>query len=467
MPYDSFVPGRLTLGLGNPNFTGALLSAGCCWLVATFCQLPEPLRRPVVRLVGWIVLLCAAIALLSFTYSRGAFIAYGITLVVFCIHGNTKQRVVFFGSICALIVTLMAIPYGAIRLESFGQINNDASIQNRIHVAQAGLQILWDMPWGVGCDFERIFNGWYTPNGLPGIYLSVINTYLDIYVKFGYAAGFLLVAATAYIFVATVLNYDRRPTGAAIICLCGSAVWTNLANSPWITVPLGALSLYWFWRNAHMTTFGMRLRASLYSLVAAIAISIVLFVTSHVYARKTQWEVVRLKTDDVSSFIVQKQISKRCVIIMLSSDRSPEHPAKVIRKVGRLLVLNGHLVCNSNVSEPENIVKVCKAVQSLHRDAKVIVSGVGESADLLLEAAADIGDTAQCLVVVDPTRMPMRHSVREGQLVVAVEGDSKYLKSEWSAACGDAVHLVSMDDVEQGVNQRIAVGISKAISLLE
>jgi len=374
---------------------------------------------------------------------------------------------VYGGGVLLLLIALIVIPHGASRLESFGQISNDASIYNRILVAQAGLRSLWDMPWGVGGDFERIFNGWYTQDRLQGIYLSVINTYLDVFVKYGYVAGFLFVAVTAYVAIVTACNYDRRPTGAVIICLCAASLWTNLANAPLIAIPFCLLMLMWIWRNARSTPPVHIMRAAVASVAVAICCSVFLILSSHVYANTAAWRITKISTGGPSAYVAQQDVpTKKALIVVLTSDHSAQHPGKIIRFTGRPLVSDGYMVITAHVASVADVDSICRAMQSAFPDKTIIASGYGESAGLMLEATHARADMP-CMVLVDPVRVPSKHATGNTARVVVVENTSRHLKSEWITAFGDAVQVVTIDDAGKRVDQCIAAGVAEALSSQE
>jgi hypothetical protein len=280
---------RLGYFWANPNHAAAVLVAliGIFWVLRLWVA-PR----------GWRIVIYASIAgaelfwslLIGWTCSRGALVAWAVSLVVFgllkikSLSLRTREGAIFWAvSLVCLTVALLATGTG----ERFLEIaDGDRSALNRLGIWSDALKLIYAAPltgWGAGQSGNALVH-WFAPLESTKEYAAIVGTFLHVGAEFGLPA-LTLVFAVLGVTLLVGVDAERKVAGwkngvllASLVGLVGfltaglfSTLWVNIRTSG--VVPL-FVALIWLaaWRgktiNARKATAG---------LAVALALSLVLY----------------------------------------------------------------------------------------------------------------------------------------------------------------------------------------------
>ncbi|MET0069930.1 MAG: O-antigen ligase family protein [Candidatus Thiodiazotropha sp.] len=141
---------------------------------------------------------CSAVMALAIfgTQSRGAFIAL---VAIFIYYGIkvSKRKVLFFGLMGAVAVSLIAISPGSYleRIKTIKDYRSDSSAMGRLNAWGAALDMAIDNPvLGVGAgSFNSAYGRKYKKSSAPDKWISVHSIYLKTLAEYGFTGLILLV----------------------------------------------------------------------------------------------------------------------------------------------------------------------------------------------------------------------------------------------------------------------------------
>lgn len=230
---------RWNLGWSNPNqagvFVAMLLAWG--WGIADFPKIHSHSYRG-----GWVGAVLVGEAwlwfLLSKTYSRGAFLAAVIGMLVYV--GLTRQK-----AFLPWIIRLLMIVGIVFSTGFFGRISpefvvQDGSSMNRLTLWKGGLQMMAVSPWqgwGVGRSGEDYMN-WFQPLESDPDYAGMVNSYLHVAVERGLPMlGWCLALAVGFLVVCGIL-VRRQGRAFSLLASAGSCIAVflvaNIFSTLWI-----------------------------------------------------------------------------------------------------------------------------------------------------------------------------------------------------------------------------------------
>lgn len=265
---------RWSLGLPSPNFTAAVIVTVIPILWA-FCTLLSTKNKQS-SVWGWIIVAWyvviegGAVYLLFKTYSRGAFVALIVALVVYhaflahiyrkCkIRNANNGRNIWrpWGGVYGLVTRVALIGiliYGTgfgVRIGSSGGIK-DASSANRIEFWKACLEMISCEPmsgWGGG-EAGRAYMNWFQGPNRSEYFITPVNSYLHVAVEHGLPVLFVVLFVIALLVLVGAravfwLEHSSLRRAVAIACSisivgawCTANIFTTLWTQPYLwTVP--------------------------------------------------------------------------------------------------------------------------------------------------------------------------------------------------------------------------------------
>lgn len=179
--------GRAASLWGNPNVLAEFLLV-TFFVSFGFLLVKQPVRT---KLFCLVTLMLNAAALL-FTWSRGAWVALAVTLIVFFLMYSHKSFLFIVLSIAAFVSALVFMPETFVtRVESILDFSNassaDTSITYRLHIWQGCASLIRDVFWsGVGVGGTAFANA-YRNYALPGIEGAAHshNLYMQLVIELG------------------------------------------------------------------------------------------------------------------------------------------------------------------------------------------------------------------------------------------------------------------------------------------
>lgn len=227
----------------TPNIAAAVVGSVALLLLGVGAWLftyPAKLRR-LFRVVSLIICLGGifAMMLLSRTYSRGGWVAFGAGWVLLMLLMR-RQRVIL-GSAGIIFVGLIGLlPAGLQRAATVGAISDDLSISHRLLVWRGALEMIADHPLlGVGENhFGQFFQTYYQQPWHKDQYSTAINDYLTLAAERGFVPVMLTVGLGVCLTMASLL-YMRRykdvwlaPVIGTLLTLEISSVFSSLGFVP-------------------------------------------------------------------------------------------------------------------------------------------------------------------------------------------------------------------------------------------
>ena len=185
--------GRAASLWGNPNVLAEFL------LVTFFVSLGSLMMKQSLRSkLFCLVTLALNAAALVFTWSRGAWLALAITLIVFFLTYSHKALPFVILAAIAFAAAFVFLPETFVsRIESIVTFS-DSSTLYRIHIWQGCASLIRDVFWsGVGVGSEAFSNA-YLPYALPGIEAAphAHNLLMQIVIELGVVGAIVFLALT-------------------------------------------------------------------------------------------------------------------------------------------------------------------------------------------------------------------------------------------------------------------------------
>ena len=175
---------RLKLDFETPNFCGAFFIIVVFVLIGvTFYLFNKKPHKIGSKMLFLSVLLSGIFTeyLLVLTYSRGAFIAFVLTAMMFIYAvKDKKERLVILFFLAIFFIFLAIVPFGMSRAGSI--FSDDDSIGNRLILWKSAIGITYDN-WLLGTGFSKFgdtFIAWYQPLNMLQEYTTPVNNCLTI-----------------------------------------------------------------------------------------------------------------------------------------------------------------------------------------------------------------------------------------------------------------------------------------------
>jgi hypothetical protein len=236
---------------GTPNMAGSLLAVvlvlGSGLAACSLILIKDPRRCWVSGLLA-LVLLAPGFWLLASTYSRGAWIAWGLGWILLLLFSRPPQdlrkrwwhagRLFLLAAGLLMLGCLGLLPGAAKRAGSTVAMEEDLSVRNRLWVWEGAWQMMADHPWrGVGPGkFGAEFAAGYQKRGHRDDYSTAISDYLTWGAERGIpvlAVG--LGAALALVALGFIRSREQRgwngwlpPFSAALASFGGAGVFSTL-----------------------------------------------------------------------------------------------------------------------------------------------------------------------------------------------------------------------------------------------
>ncbi|WP_009962607.1 O-antigen ligase family protein [Verrucomicrobium spinosum] len=233
---DYFFEGvrRLDWGLGNPNFTGALIATLMIslWIAAYLWKYGFWLSLSANAVLG---------ACLVHTYSRGSVVALvgGTIVLVCCVRRWPANRII------ACVVTAAALVgysgyLGASKRYEPGFVAQDGSVVNRWAIYEKVPRMMWDAPegWGAGRASDA-YRQWYQETGRLEKYRQLVSSHLTWLVEFGWGIRIAYVLSWAAVIVLCFPGRAQHWLSVPLavwICFGLSASFSDTAHQPWLWI---------------------------------------------------------------------------------------------------------------------------------------------------------------------------------------------------------------------------------------
>lgn len=229
---------RMDWGLGNPNFTAALivtLMVAIWWLAY------------IKRWGFWVALILftgLGICLIH-TFSRGGIVALATGLIPFLWttpHPWPWRKIV--GVVAAVwVVVGVSIYIQADSRYMQGIAREDLSITHRLEIWKAAPRMMVSAPsgWGVH-QASNAYQEWFQPTDRPELYLNLINSHLTWLVEIGWMSRFLYIFGWLAVLVLCWPGKSSRwfaiPLGIWL-AFGVAGIFSHVAQSPWLWIVPG------------------------------------------------------------------------------------------------------------------------------------------------------------------------------------------------------------------------------------
>lgn len=231
---------RWSLGWSTPNYAGAFIATVLCLTWAARGHWTARAAGLLLEVLGYF--------LLSKTYSRGAFIAFGAAAFFFLTALGWRklrtERTLWLLRFGLLATCFIATDFVS-RIQP-GVLTEDGSVLNRLKLWRAGLEMTTAAPlsgWGAG-ESGRAFMNWFQDFERTESYVTMVNSYLHVAVE----KGLLALGAAVAILVA-LLSIAWQ--GAREIRVPGRG-WLE-ANSALTMATAGSILVVWAVANIFTT----------------------------------------------------------------------------------------------------------------------------------------------------------------------------------------------------------------------
>ena len=199
----------------NPNLFAGFIALGCpsaCVLCSYYL-----VRKKFI--LGLSHFLCFSIMTLvvAGSMSRGALLAYGISLIVVtCFSVSRHKR--NHGFIIAILACITFVALGILlkngfeqRLRSLKKTETDVSVQERITIWKDSIRIWRDYPLiGIGADAFRSIYPQYKSLKIPRSFFYPVNSYVQLLVEGGIVAVLLFIALVGFYIQKVWFNFKHK-----------------------------------------------------------------------------------------------------------------------------------------------------------------------------------------------------------------------------------------------------------------
>ena len=276
-------------GISSANRTASFIA---CLIIATFSLFQ--INNKIIKILVYGVSL-VLFYFLSRTESRGAFVALLVAGFSVIIFSRFKfNRITFCAVLLWIVFAYIISAQGNLnkRLENMVMLQS-SSANCRADIYLSGLKILTDAPNGVKVDKSpiEIYMKWYQPPDDSEIYLSMINSHLEVLCKHGieirllYILGWIAILGLLF---PTIRNTFNSALFSIWICFGISATFSNVMNY-WVlwVIPIVALILG-IYRQRHKLN-----NKSFYLGIIFISLSVlsILYITSAILTRNSNLDI--------------------------------------------------------------------------------------------------------------------------------------------------------------------------------
>jgi len=245
---------RLALDIleNTPTPTGLLFGIVACFFLSVhliWSSRGNSNAEWALRLGIFVAYVCFVV-LTALTYSRGAWCALLAALIALLLALRIKvTHSVVLVAITAVI--FLCIPQGASRIASFGHIQSDKAIVNRLELWQGTSHIITDNPvLGVGLRKIGIeYQKYWQPFGKSSRYFSAVNLPLTLYAGYGafvfalYSAVTILCLRFSYLLLRSRKGILPTWFFSAVICFTVANLFATIYNTIIIFPLLGLAPL--------------------------------------------------------------------------------------------------------------------------------------------------------------------------------------------------------------------------------
>lgn len=239
-------------GISSANRTAAFIA---CLIIATFSLFQ--INNKIIKIFGYGLSL-VLFYFLSKTESRGALVALLVASCSFIIFSRVKfNRITFCSVLLWIVFAYIISSQGNLNKRVENMVTLQSSSANcRADIYLSGLKMLTDAPNGVKVDKSpvEIYMKWYQNPDDSEIYLSMINSHLEVICKYGieirllYILGWIAILGMLF---PTIRNTFDSALFSIWICFGISATFSNVMNY-WVLwiVPTIAL-IFGIYRQRH------------------------------------------------------------------------------------------------------------------------------------------------------------------------------------------------------------------------
>lgn len=239
-------------GISSANRTAAFIA---CLIIATFSLFQ--INNKIIKIFGYGLSL-VLFYFLSKTESRGALVALLVASCSFIIFSRVKfNRITFCAVLLWIVFAYIISSQGNLNKRVENMVTLQSSSANcRAEIYLSGLKMLTDAPNGVKVDKSpvEIYMKWYQNPDDSEIYLSMINSHLEVMCKYGIEIRLLYILgwiAILGMLLPTIRNTFDSALFSIWICFGISATFSNVMNY-WVLwiVPTIAL-IFGIYRQRH------------------------------------------------------------------------------------------------------------------------------------------------------------------------------------------------------------------------
>lgn len=239
-------------GISSANRTAAFIA---CLIITTFSLFQ--INNKIIKIFGYGLSL-VLFYFLSKTESRGALVALLVASCSFIIFSRFKfNRITFCSVLLWIVFAYIISSQGNLNKRVENMVTLQSSSANcRAEIYLSGLKMLTDAPNGVKVDKSpvEIYMKWYQNPDDSEIYLSMINSHLEVMCKYGieirllYILGWIAILGMLF---PTIRNTFDSALFSIWICFGISATFSNVMNY-WVLwiVPTIAL-IFGIYRQLH------------------------------------------------------------------------------------------------------------------------------------------------------------------------------------------------------------------------
>ncbi|MFH1825433.1 MAG: O-antigen ligase family protein [Candidatus Firestonebacteria bacterium] len=352
--------------------------------------------------------------LLVLTYSRGGYIAFVFTALMFLLavkNGKAKKQLVLFLSV--FIVLLILTPKGISRVGSI--IASDDAIGNRLILWKSATEITFDH-WLFGTGFHYFgdtFVGWYQPLDMFIDYASAVNTPLTIGAGGGIFLLFIYLMISFTAILGPIMENVKKENGiilgvafsqlsyfiAGISSTFIHSFWLNISIVILLIISFAYLIKCWFKRKDRLKDILLTLRTPfLISLIICLAL-IVLGSYFNSEASTHHKILKKIGKNKITVYILTPAKAKKKAIILYTFNNKSTCIGREARRTLRYLAEKGYIVFTPELTDMDlhglaDLKEVVNFVleQKAYSDFSVIQMGQSEGGQYTIIAASEISN---------------------------------------------------------------------------